>query len=351
MESYAQKVVQARSASEWLSPAFKTLACAISFCATFFFALAFTGPASACQEKSSSQGSTTIAPKDTASKVAAKVAAKVGDCEIKESRVDRHLEITIGKRKLSPDLLQRARAEACEHLVRRQIVFEYVRKYCPVPESEIRSELSILEDKLAKVDQTIEQHLEKTRMSLEELKNEIAWRTAWQAYLDKRINKESMTKYFGKNRPLYDGTEVRIAQIVFEKTDDIASQIEVAKKVRASIGAGKISWEAAVKENSVATESKKSAGEIGWVRHREPMPEAFGKVAVQLNPDQISQPLVTTFGVHLIKCLERKAGKVEMADVQEQLRADMTRFLFEHTAEKHRSEVEVNYSEGFQLKE
>lgn len=276
------------------------------------------------------------------------VAAKVGQWEIKGSRVDRYLEVTIGKRDLGPELLKRARVEACEHLVRRQVVYEHIKKFCPVPESEIRSELSILETNLAKVDKTIDDHLKKTRMSQEELENEIVWKTAWAAYIQKKINKQSMAKYFGTNRRLYDGTEVRVAQIVFEKSNDVAKQVESAKKVRASIGAGEISWEDAVKANSIATESKKSAGEIGWVRHSEPMPVVFGKVAVLLDLDQISEPVVTSFGVHLIKCLERKKGKIELADVEEQLRSDMTRFLFDRIADKHRGEVEVIYGEGFQ---
>lgn len=291
----------------------------------------------------------TKAVEKTAAKTIVKTAAKVAEWEIAESRVDRHLENAIGKRELSVDLLKRARAHACEQLVRRQVVYEYVKKYCPVPESEIRSELSILEANLAKVDQSIEDHLRKTRMSLAELKNEIVWKVAWGAYLKKKITEQSMKQYFQRNRKWFDGTEIRVAHILFKKSDEVAIQMDMANNVRESIGAGETSWADAVQANSIATVSKKSAGDIGWIRYNEPMPTGFTKVAFQLELEQISEPVPSAFGIHLIKCLEIKAGKTKLADVEDELRGHMTRFLFDRIADKHRDDVEISYAEGFAL--
>lgn len=270
-------------------------------------------------------------------------AATVGDWIITKSRVDRHLANTLGSRELDPKLLERARAEALEHLIRRQIVFEFVKKQCPVPDSEVTSELSILEANLRKTDQKIEDHLEKTGLSKEELKQEIRWRVAWQEYLDRKITDDAMKSYFDRNRRIFDGTEIRVAHIVFAKTD-AEEQIKLANQVRKEIGEGRISWDEAVKKNSIASSSKNNGGEIGWIRFRDPMPDVFSDAAFKLEQGQISSPVETAVGVHLIKCLEIKAGTISMKDRVKPLRIHMTRFLFDRIARNHRGELDIKYA-------
>ena len=271
------------------------------------------------------------------------VVAKVGDWEITQKRVDRHLKNTIGNRELAAEQLAKARKVALDHLVSRQVVFEFVKKSCPVPDSEVTSELSILETNLAKVDQKLEDHLKKTSLSLEELKQEIRWRVSWQTYLNKKITEEAIATYFKRNRRIFDGTEMRVAHLVIDKQDDAKQQTQKAAELQKQIGAGKMSWADAVNANSIATSSKDKAGEIGWIRYREPMPDVFSNAAFKLDQGQISPPVETAIGIHLIKCLEIKPGKIGAEDVRDELRAHMTRFLFDRIARRHRDDVEVVY--------
>ena len=271
------------------------------------------------------------------------VVAKVGQWEITQKRVDRHLKNTIGNRELAAEQLAKARKVALDHLVSRQVVFEFVKKSCPVPDSEVTSELSILETNLAKVDQKLEDHLKKTSLSLEELKQEIRWRVSWQTYLNKKITEEATGTYFKRNRRIFDGTEMRVAHLVIDKQDDAKQQTQKAAELQKQIGAGKMSWADAVNANSIATSSKDKAGEIGWIRYREPMPDVFSNAAFKLDQGQISPPVETAIGIHLIKCLEIKPGKIGAEDVRDELRAHMTRFLFDRIARRHRDDVEVVY--------
>ena len=271
------------------------------------------------------------------------VVAKVGQWEITQKRVDRHLKNTIGNRELAAEQLAKARKVALDHLVSRQVVFEFVKKSCPVPDSEVTSELSILETNLAKVDQKLEDHLKKTSLSLEELKQEIRWRVSWQTYLNKKITEEATGTYFKRNRRIFDGTEMRVAHLVIDKQDDAKQQTQKAAELQKQIGAGKMSWADAVNANSIATSSKDKAGEIGWIRYREPMPDVFSNAAFKLDQGQISPPVETAVGIHLIKCLEIKPGKIGAEDVRDELRAHMTRFLFDRIARRHRDDVEVVY--------
>ncbi len=144
------------------------------------------------------------------------VAAKVGDWSISVARVQRYLDSTIGHRKVPPSAMDRLRAEALEHLIRRQVVLDFINEGYRAGESEIRSEISIMETDLAKVDQTIDDHLKKTSQSREEMENEIAWRIAWQRYLDAKLTDETLSRYFQNNRRIFDGTEMRVAHILFD---------------------------------------------------------------------------------------------------------------------------------------
>ena len=64
---------------------------------------------------------------------------------------------------------------------------------------------------------------------------------------------------------------------------------------------------------------------------------------MELQVDQISDPVQTVFGVHLIKCLEIKPGKIGPRDAMEAVRNDATRYLFDKLADKNRDSVNVKY--------
>jgi parvulin-like peptidyl-prolyl isomerase len=243
--------------------------------------------------------------------------------------------------------MDRLRAEALEHLILRQVVLDFINDGCRAGESEIRSEISIMETNLAKVDLTIEDHLKKTSQTRAELENEIAWRIAWKRYLDSKLTDDTLSRYFQNNRRIFDGTEMHVAQILFDDRETADQQLMQAQDVRSQITEGKISWDDAVVKYSCATESKKNSGDIGWIRFAEPMPEAFNEAAFELDPGQISQGVRTRFGVHLIKCIEIKPGKMGPRDAAAQVRQHATRALFDRIAQQHRNQVTIVYTDNW----
>lgn len=275
------------------------------------------------------------------------VAATVNDQPISVSRVQRHLNRTIGNKSVPNAALDRLQAEALEHLVRRHIVHEFIADKHGAGESEIRSEISILESKLAQVDQTIDDHLKKNGQTRDELEYEIAWKIAWQRFLDKKLSEKTLSNYFQRNRRIFDGTEMRVAHILFSNDGSPEQQLKRINDVRKLVSEGRLSWVEAVHKYSRAIESKKKAGEVGWIRYAEPMPAVFNEAAFQLQTGQISQPVRSDFGLHLIKCLEIKPGTIGPRDAQERLREHAMRALFEQIANKHRSKVIVVYTDNW----
>src|SRR5688500_15900802 len=113
-----------------------------------------------------------------------------------------------------------------------------------------------------------------------------------------------------------------------------------AEEVRTAITAGKLTFADAAKTHS-AGPSAKAGGDIGWIERRQPMPEPFSQAAFALEAGGVSQPVTTTFGVHLIQVTEIKPGQRMWQDASGELKAAMTVHVFRWLADKERAEVKV----------
>jgi parvulin-like peptidyl-prolyl isomerase len=87
--------------------------------------------------------------------------------------------------------------------------------------------------------------------------------------------------------------------------------------------------------------SRDAGGEIGWISRREPMPEPFSRAAFALSINQVSEPVETTFGWHLICCLEIKPGQKRWTDVRPELELAATEYLFNWIADQQRPKAKV----------
>ena len=278
---------------------------------------------------------------------AAAVAGTVDGHPITLARVDRHLKKTLGDRTLDSQIKRRARQAALEHLIDRHLVLLSIGSQgYKAGESEIRLEVSKLEDRLAEVNQNLAQHLEETGSTKAELEYELRWKIAWGKYLRKYLTDERLGKYFARNRRKFDGTRVRVAHLLLRddsEPDTSASMKNKANEIRDTVLADSQTWSEAVREHSIASSASGNAGEIGWVTVDGPMSLEFCAAAIELDEGDISEPVRTPFGIHLIKCLKVERGSVRPSDVKEKIRAHATRFLFESQASGQRPKASIEY--------
>ena len=95
--------------------------------------------------------------------------------------------------------------------------------------------------------------------------------------------------------------------------------VEKLKQLRARILTGQTDFATLARENS-QDGSAAQGGDLGWANPGMFVPE-FEAVLDRLTPNQISEPLVSRFGVHLIQLTERRNTKLSPSEQRETVRA------------------------------
>jgi peptidyl-prolyl cis-trans isomerase SurA len=97
-----------------------------------------------------------------------------------------------------------------------------------------------------------------------------------------------------------------------------AAAVEKLAAFKKRIEAGQADFAALARENS-QDGSAKQGGDLGWASPGMFVPE-FEKTMNALGPNQISEPLVSRFGVHLLQVLERREAPLSAREQRETVR-------------------------------
>ena len=124
----------------------------------------------------------------------------------------------------------------------------------------------------------------------------------------------------------------------------VGARVKRAAEILAEIKAGKLTFVDACAQYSQAPTAQ-AGGELGWIGRREPMPESFSQAAFALDVNQISEPVVTTVGVHLIQCLEIKPGGRDWKAARPELEPALTQYLFQYLAGRERPTSRIEYTD------
>ena len=115
-------------------------------------------------------------------------------------------------------------------------------------------------------------------------------------------------------------TETRARHILLRTSASLSEQAAVAKLTewRQRIVSGQADFAALAREVS-QDGSASNGGDLGWMGPGVFVPE-FEEVMNELKLNQVSQPVVSRFGVHLIEVMERREVKLGAREQREQLR-------------------------------
>lgn len=280
---------------------------------------------------------------------ASKVAATVGQESVRIAEVDRLAAIATRGQSVADWAMPVIRAQVLEEIIARRLVLAYARQTgAAATDAEIRSALDALQQDLARRQKTLDEYLQEQSVTADDLHRQLAWNIVWDRYLARYVTEERLAVHFAAHRRQFDGTELLVSHILLQPENDagagdLVPLVEKAERIREEIVAEKLSFAEAAQRYSSGP-SAAEGGRLGWIGRRGPMVESFSRVAFELAAGEISPPVVTPFGVHLIRCDEIKPGTRQLADVRREVEDSLARELLDRLAALERQHTPVVYT-------
>lgn len=209
-----------------------------------------------------------------------------------------------------------------------------------------------LDARVAFVIRSIEQQGDKpqevlARLGLTEetLRQQLALPIAWTIYARKTLPDDRIRGYFETHRQELDGTRVRVRQIVrlVDRGADEAKWNAAEKSLtdlRQEIASGKTTFDAAAREHSESP-SKEQGGEVGAFGFDGKMPLSVTEAAFRLKKGELSPPIRSPFGVHLLELIERIPGDLSAEDVRPQVFDRLSKDLWTETVAAERKKAKI----------
>ncbi len=277
------------------------------------------------------------------------IAARVGDDPVEVAEVQRMMDLVFHDKKPSGELLAMSQAQVLEEIVNRRLVIAYARRAGDLPgERELAKAKKQLQISLAAQGRKPPPSPRGGSAGDADLDRQALWRLTWDCYLAKYRTPQRRQAWFSAHRRDLDGTQVAVSHILLQPArKDDSKEIEELRKraaeIRREIASGTIDFAQAAAKYS-AGPSRKQGGKLGKIGRHAPMDEAFSQGAFALEAGQISQPVITSSGVHLIRSDEIVPGTKQLADVQEAVDAALAQELLTKVSHLEREHTEVNYT-------
>jgi peptidyl-prolyl cis-trans isomerase C len=131
-----------------------------------------------------------------------------------------------------------------------------------------------------------------------------------------KVEEKDVEEYFKAHPDEFSGDTVHLRHIVLQNEDE-------AKDIKARLSKNE-SFDDLAKKYSKDSATAAKGGDLGFLSREQVLPE-FARVAFSLKPGEVSDPVKTPFGFHVIKLIERKTGQPAGLDqVKGQLQRRLT---------------------------
>lgn len=280
---------------------------------------------------------------------AAPRAATVDGRAVSVAEVEYVLRTALGQRKLAADALRFAQAQALEQALDERLVYAALAADgWGAADDEQTQLVAELVQELERQGRAYADYLAELGLSEEEHRRVLAWRFAWSRYLADYLTDERLQAEFAARPRQYDGTQLRVSHILLpvEKPRTPATEaraLQAAAELRTAILAKEVSFADAARRRSVGP-SGQQGGDLGVIARDGPMSEAFLAAAFSLAEGELSPPVLSPFGVHLILCTQVLPGTRTWRDAQGDLERAAARSRFAELAAARRPQAKIEYA-------
>lgn len=312
--------------------------------------------------------------------------AKVGDTVIAQDVFDGRLsefaaQYSIPSKEEDPEGWALFEKDVLEYLITYEIVVQKAEEYgLAVTDEEIQTELdTIIADYYGGDEAKFLEDLEAYDMTLDTLKANYRESMLMQKVYEKVISEvttvpeEDIAAYYEENKDYYSVDETRTTRHILiapggpatnptdssttstttgEPTEaDWSRALAIAEEVRAKLAGGG-DWAELAKLYSDDSGTAASGGDLGEVYKGQMVPE-FEEAVFSLEIDEISEPIKTTYGYHIIQVTavnEAKQYSLEEVrdDITSTLLSELQGEAWQKWIEDTKSEIGVTYKEGYE---
>ncbi len=266
---------------------------------------------------------------DTAVEAEDDVVATVNGEEIFRKELDRRLGVL---KRMNQEVTRAVQIQVINQLTKKVLLKQFVEgQNIKVSGGEVQGELEkiqyFLKSNPNESDKSLEEILESQGSNIGELEDEIRRTLALSKYLDNRVDDEEKISYFESNINAFNGEKVKASHILIDTTKlKTAAELENAKQkieeVKKEIDNGADFAETARKYSTCP--SAENGGDIGFFQRNGSLVEEFAEAAFLMEVGEISEPVKTQFGYHIIKVTDKEEGK----DVKYEEVEDMVDFVY-----------------------
>ncbi|MEP9410817.1 MAG: peptidylprolyl isomerase [Candidatus Brocadia sp.] len=230
------------------------------------------------------------------------------------------------------ETLSDIRQETIDQLITDILLEEFVDKQgLIVTPEEIEREISQIRINIAGSQKNAFQSLEQILLSIgsdiNEFKKSIKHSIALEKYFRNKFDDKTIKRFFEENKGIFNGEAVKISHILID-TRGIKSQEELSqareqiKNIKREIDRGAAFDEIAKKYSNCP--SAQNGGNLGFIHRKGNFAKSFLDTAFSLRIDQVSEPVQTEYGYHLIKVTDKKEGaNIQFEEVREKVRLEM----------------------------
>jgi len=206
--------------------------------------------------------------------------------------------------------------DGMEILVNTKLLNQYLkRQNLPVSNEKIDADIENIKKELKANGTDLATMLYQSGNSMEDIRNELAGRERWKEYVRLKATDGELKKFVASHRDLFNGTQVRASHILLQ-VDPKAPAAEKKKvhdrlaQIKQDIERNKFTFaEAANKFSEDPNKTEGDGGDIGYFTRTSGIIEEFADAAFKLRKGDISNPVETIYGYHLIQATDRKDGQ------------------------------------------
>ncbi len=206
---------------------------------------------------------------------------------------------------------------AMELLVNTQLLKHFlVGQRIQVPEARIDEQIERVKEQLKSQNQDLATVLVQNGTSMDEMRKEFASNLRFDEYATNRATDAALRKYLQDNKDRFGRTQVRASHILLRVEPNSAKDAKDKARqkldaIRKEIVSNKLSFAAAANKYSEDPANAGGAGgDLDYFTLDSGFVDEFADVAFRLKKGEISEPVETPFGFHLIQVTDRKEGKV-----------------------------------------